>query len=246
MKNTTKTIILFAVVLLVGILFLAKFATPALLKTYVEMGMGGPTAYKQPVFSVVASEEIIDFPVDQAYIQELLPYKYPDMEVLLPKKFSVTKHTKTKYYYKRRAIKDRNAAIYLLCKNPDFFVGLFPQVKKIGIDNNGEFISKVLNAKTQDINAIQDAFFSIMKSIFTPDMGNQENLKIIKFILGDKKGFVTYNLTPEANYFDCNFTDKDGYYLKIYIKDKPASLDLSKILAIISTAKSKANSLDFE
>jgi hypothetical protein len=237
-KRHLERYIALAVILVLGILFLAKFAGPEILKTYVEIGMGG--AYKQPVFSITAEEKIDNFPLDSTYLEELAPYKYPDMEVLLPKNFSVTKETKTKIYYKRIRVKDKNSAIYLLCKKPEFFIALFPRVKKAGVTSNYEFITKTLNSKTQDIKNTADAFFSIMKSIFTPDMGNQENLKIINFILSDKKGFITYNLTPEVNYFDCNFTDSRDYYLKIYIKDKPASLDLNKVLAIISTAKSKA------
>jgi len=48
-------------------------------------------------------------------------------------------------------------------------------------------------------------------------------------------------LAKADNYFDCNIINNAGDFFKIYIKDKGASLDLDKVVAIISTAESKQN-----
>ncbi len=76
-----------------------------------------------------------------------------------------------------------------------------------------------------------------MKSIFTPDIGNQHIAKMIKFKIGDKKGFINYNMAKPINYFDCNVLDEKGNFFKVYIKDKGARLDLNNVFAIISTLK---------
>ena len=76
-----------------------------------------------------------------------------------------------------------------------------------------------------------------MKSIFTPDVGNQRDAKMIEFRVADKHGFMTYNLSGEKNYFDCDAFNRTGGYFKVYIKDKGANLDLRKVMTIISTIK---------
>ena len=224
-----------AVAFLLAVLFIAKFAGPSILRLYVEAGMGN--VGNQPIFSTVPQEEIVNPQIASNYLAELTPYNYPDMEILLPKKFSVTKETKTRAYYKKRKIKDRGDVIYILCKNPNFFTGLFPLLQKQGINNNYDFVKYTLGAKTQGIKNTTDAFFAIMKSVFTPDMGDQKNLKILKFSLADKKGFITYNLANQTNYFDCNLTDNQGNFFKVYIKDTGVTLDLEKVFTIISTIK---------
>ena len=74
-----------------------------------------------------------------------------------------------------------------------------------------------------------------MKSVFTPDIGDQKNVKIVKFKTADNKGFITYNFTASENYFDCDVIKDDDAFLKVYIKDKDRKLDLDKVIAIIST-----------
>jgi hypothetical protein len=92
-------------------------------------------------------------------------------------------------------------------------------------------------AQQDQINNIADAFFVIMKSVFTPDVGNQNNAKMIKFQFADFKGFINYFMAKPDNYFDCNVFDADGNFFKVYIKDIGASLDLNNVFAIISTLK---------
>lgn len=68
-------------------------------------------------------------------------------------------------------------------------------------------------------------------------MGDQTNLKIAPFEIPGKKGFITYNLSPEGNYFDCDVFDEQGNLFKVYIKDIYSELDLQNVLAIISTVE---------
>jgi hypothetical protein len=81
----------------------------------------------------------------------------------------------------------------------------------------------------------------IMKSIFTPDMGDQKNLVITKVDFLHMRGFLTYNLSRGGNYFDCNMLDTENNFYKVYIKDKKAQVSLEQALAIISTLKRAAN-----
>ncbi|MCU0652477.1 MAG: hypothetical protein MUC39_06010 [Candidatus Omnitrophica bacterium] len=234
-KHTIEKYVTIAVVLLLAILFIAKASGPSILRLYVESGMGG--VEKQPIFSTIPQEELNDPAVNAIYLTGLTLYHYPDLEILLPKKFGVVKQTQKKIYYKKWKSKDKGAMIYISCKKPDFFTNLFPRVKKQGINNNYAFIKSTMYAQAKEIKNTNDAFFTIMKSIFTPDMGKQDNLKIIKFTLAGKKGFLTYNLGLLDNYFDCNFTDKEGNFFKVYFKDKGANLDLEKVFTVISTVK---------
>jgi len=220
------------------ILFVIKFGGPAILRLYVETGMGN--CQNQPIFCIAPGEEINNPTIDKEYISGLTEHAYVDMEVMLPKGFKIVKGVTAKEYFKKRKQKNPEAAIYLLHKPPDFFTKLFPQIHKKGaFKDNYSFITLTMSAKSKDIANLNDAFFTIMKSIFTPNMGDQKNLQILKFNGFDKKGFISFDSLPGENYFDCNFVDSEGNFFKIYIKDKPASLDLNKILTIISTVKTR-------
>jgi hypothetical protein len=126
--------------------------------------------------------------------------------------------------------------IYVLYEPPDFFIDLFPQLKKQGISDNYGFIKRIMFAKSKEVKNLTDTFFMIMKGIFTPDLGDQKNVRMVEFKLADKKGFINYNLGKPDNYFDCNVISNAGDFFKIYIKDKGATLDLNQVLAIISMA----------
>ena len=90
-------------------------------------------------------------------------------------------------------------------------------------------------ANLDKIDSVTDAFFVIMKGIFTPDLGDQANVKMVEFAIGGKKGFINYNIFNTA--FDCNVISERGDFFKVYIKDKEATLNLSKVLAIVSTIR---------
>jgi len=231
-----------AVVLSFALLFVVRFGGPAILKAYIETGIGN--CHTMPILCKVAEKETDNPKIDKSYLQELLPYSFPGqllpypfpgIEVSVPKGFTVVRGSVTKVYYKRRKFSGKEPTIYLLYQKPKFFINLFPQLKKQGIENNYQFLNRVMQAQPININNLTDAFFVIMKSIFTPDIGDQTNIKMVKFESLDKKGFVTYNLSPSENYFDCDVISNDDAFFKIYIKDKGARLDLDKTFAIIST-----------
>ena len=243
MKKRTLKYIYIAVVLSFSLLFVAKFGGPAILKAYVETGIGNCRTL--PLLCFAPEKELVNPEIDKTYLQELLPYTFPGIEISIPKGFTVIKGEVTKVYYKRRKYDARTPAIYLLYQKPNFFVNLFPQLQKQGIVNNYEFVNRTLNAQFINISNLTDAFFVIMKSIFTPNLGDQKNIKMVKFESLDKKGFITYNLNPAENYFDCDVIRSDDTFCKIYIKDKGARLDLDKVLAIISTLNtSNTSTLD--
>ena len=231
-----------AVVLLFALSFIAAFGGTAILKAYVTAGIGDCS--RMPIFCKLPEKEISNPGIDKTYVSELLPYSFPGqespylfpgIEISVPKSFAVVRGSITKVYYKRRKYDAKTPTVYLLYHKPGFFINLFPQLKNYGIENNYEFVTRTLYAQLEDINNITDAFFVIMKSIFTPNLGEQENLRIFKFTTSDKRGFISYNLTPAENYFDCDVINSDDGFFKIYIKDKERRLDLDKVLAIIST-----------
>lgn len=127
--------------------------------------------------------------------------------------------------------------IYMLCEDKDFFIRLYPQVKKQGVVNNYDFIRRIMQAKESEINNVTDAFFVIMKGVFIPDLGNQRSAKMIQVNFSDFKGFINYNLDKETNYFDCNIINRAGVFFKVYIKDKNKTLNLEKVFAILSTLR---------
>lgn len=221
--------------LLSALLFVAIFGGPILLKAYVQTGIGN--CRTMPLLCILPEREIANPEIDKTFLQGLLPYTLPGMRISIPKGFIVIKGQVTKVYYKKKKYTAESPVIYLLYQKPNFFVSLFPQLKKQGIKNNYEFVTRTMRADVENINNLTDAFFVIMKSVFTPNLGEEENIKMVKFTRPDKRGFITYNLTPSENYFDCDVISGDDAFFKVYIKDKGAALDLDKLLAIISTLK---------
>jgi len=240
-RNRVGKYIAPAIILFVAILFVAKFGRPAILKAYVQTGIGN--CRTMPLLCIIPEKELVNPEIDKAYLQELLPYTFPGIEISIPKGFTVIKGEVTRIYYKRKKYTAKSPAIYLLYQKPNFFINLFPQLQKQGIENNYEFVNRTMHAQFINIDNLTDTFFVIMKSAFTPNLGEQKNIKMVKFKTSDKKGFITYNLAPSENYFDCDAISDDDAFFKIYIKDEGARLDLDKVLAIISTLKT-SNILD--
>jgi len=188
--------------------------------------------------------------INQEYLDTLVPQKFPKMSISSPRGFALVQELIKKDYYKKRHAHNR-AIIYLLRQEPDAFIKLYPDVRNQGVRDNYEFIRRLMYANLGKIENITDAFFTIMKSVFTPDIGNQKIAKMIKFETADKKGFINYTLAkPVAlaiggqttslrpdNYFDCNVLDAQGNFFKVYIKDIGAHLDLNNVFTIISTLK---------
>ena len=232
-KDKLSKYISLVIFLLLAILFIAKFGGPSILRLYVETGIG--TCREIPILCMAPKEEITNPSINKDYILELLTYKFPKMIISVPKGFIVSQERIKKVYYKKR--KDSGAIIYLLSEEPNFFVNLFPQLNKQGIRDDYEFIKRTAYADLGGIKNLTDTFFVIMKSLFTPDVGNQNNLKMTQFTMPGKKGFINYNLSKSGNYFDCNVIDNNRIFFKIYIRDKEATLDLDKVMSIISTVE---------
>jgi len=239
-KNTFKNFSLTVIVLLLGVIFIINFGGPAILKSYIKAGIGDCQAI--PILCMAPDEKIIKPAVKETCSVELFPRNdLPKISVCVPKGFTVVEERITKVYYKKAKRKNYDAVVYLLYEKPHFFIGLFPQLKKQGVYNDYEFIKRIMFAKFYDINTLTDAFFVIMKGIFIPNLGNQNNAKMIQFRIDDKHGFLNYNLAKSENYFDCDIFNKDGDFFKVYIKDKNAALDLDTVFSVIASIKKAQN-----
>jgi len=220
--------------LIICLLFIIKFAGPNILRQYVSYGIGDCKTV--PILCMQPDEEIITPEVNKEHIETLVPQRFPKMSISVPRGFSLVQELIKKRYYKKRRL-DNEAVIYLLRQEPGAFIRLYPDVQKQGVKNNYEFIRRLMYANLSKLNNITDAFFTIMKSVFTPDIGQQCLCRMIEFKIGDKKGFINYSMAKPNNYFDCNILDSRDNFFKVYIKDIGAHLDLNNVFAIISTTK---------
>jgi len=223
-----------AILLVIAIAFVVKFAGPNILRQYIGYGIGN--CKNTPILCMQPEEKVFTPQIDSAYLDTLVPHVFPRMSVRVPKGFAIVQELiKQKYYKKRRT--NNKAVIYLLIQEPGAFIKLYPDVRKQGVTDNYEFIRRLMYADLDQVNNITDAFFVIMKSVFTPDIGNQSTAKMIKFQITDYKGFINYSMAKPDNYFDCNVFDINGNFFKVYIKDIGGILDLNNVFAIISTLK---------
>ncbi|TRZ93964.1 hypothetical protein D4R78_07070 [bacterium] len=233
MKERILKYISIAVVFLLCLLFIAKLAGPTILRMYVEIGIAN--CQKIPILCVAPTAEIKDPQINKEYLAGLTLYKFSDMHILMPKTFLVVKEKIKKVYYKRVSRRQSGDVAYLLYERPYFFKNLFLKTERFGIKDDYDFFSRTMYAKLGNIQNLTDVFFVIIKSIFIPDLGSGGSLKIVKFSNADFRGFISYSLSEEDNYFDCNIFNRRDEFFKIYIKDKSDALDLNKVLAIIST-----------
>ncbi len=235
-KNNFTHYFILALVLGACLGFIIYQAGPNLLRLYVRLGVG--ISEHQPLFCRDPGQEVTRGEIDQAYKSELKPYDYADMQFLAPKEFTIVKETIKRYYYKKHRRKEHGGTIYILHEPPRYFVTLFPDIAKKGVNDDYEFFTRTMKAKTVEIHNFTDAFFTVIKSLFTPYLGDQKNLKMIRFVVSDKRGFITYNLCEEGNFYDCNvFINGRGDYFKVYIKDTSKLLDIEKVYTIISTVR---------
>jgi len=238
-KKTRATIVrVFAVVVLIAfaVLFAVRFGGPVFLKLYIESGIGN--CKKIPILCYVPdAKEIVNPEIDKEYLAKSVIFKLPGVEITLPKEYMVVKEKVNKVYYKKMKHKCSGAIAYILYERPDFFVNLFPQARQEGIKNDYEFLSRTMSATIPSIKNITDTFFVIIKSFFIPDLGDQNTVKMIKFTMPDRKGFINYNISGPDNFFDCNMVLNSGDFFKVYIKDKGAKLTLENVFSSISTLK---------
>jgi hypothetical protein len=234
-KKKTSQFITSAVALILALLFVIRFGGPSLLRAYVQNGIGN--CQKIPILCLSPESKITNPATDEDFKSGMMLYSFPKMRVYLPKGFNVVQEERKEFYYTRDARKFSGPVIYLLYQNPGFFPELFPQLIKQGVTDNYIFISRIMAAETARIQNLTDAFFTIMKAIFTPNLGDQKNIKMTKFVMPGYRGYITYNLEKQENYFNCDIIDNEGGFFKIYIKDKGKRLDLDKVFTIISTAK---------
>lgn len=234
LRNNVIKYTLIALILLFCVTFVIKFAGPNLLRQYVSIGIGD--CKNIPILCIQPQDLVFLPEINQEYLNTLIEQKFPKMSISAPRGFDLVQELIKKNYYKKIQAHNR-AIIYLLVQEPDAFIRLYPDVRKQGVGDNYEFIRRLMYANLDKIKNITDAFFVIMKSVFTPDIGNQRIAKMIKFQLGDKKGFINYTMAKPANYFDCNVLDARLNFFKVYIKDTKARLDLNNVFTIISTLK---------
>lgn len=225
-------------ILCLSIAFVIKFGGSNILRQYVTYGIGDCKSI--PILCMQPEGKIFKPQVDKEYLATLIPQNFPKMSISVPKGFNLVQELIKKPYYKKRHT-NHKAVIYLLFQEPEEFIKLYPDVRKEGVKDNYEFIHRLNYANLNQISNITSAFFVIMKSVFTPDIGNQSTAKMIEFELNDLKGFINYSMAKPDNYFDCNVLDPRGEFFKVYIKDIGAHLDLNNVFAIISTLKSINN-----
>ena len=233
LKDAILHYFLVTVFLALVLLFISRFAAGPLLKMYVESGIGD--CRKIPILCMAPTQKIDHPEVSKEDVAEFVPYRFPAMAFFAPKGFTVVQELIKKVYYKKNRRLDNGAVIYVLTQAPGYFITLFPQVAKEGITDNYLFMKRMLHTKESDIKDIYDAFFTIMKGVFIPDLGDQNGVVMLELSMPGMRGFVNYSIGGKGNYFDCNMINDKGVFFKLYIKDMGAKLDLAKVFAIIST-----------
>ena len=222
---------------MLALAYVIKLSGPAILRLYIETGIGN--CQKIPILCMQPTEKINKTEVNKQYVSGFITQDFLKVSISVPKGFAVVNELVKRPYYKKWGRKTVMPVIHIIYEEPNFFTKLYPQVKRFGIKDNYDFIKRTMFASEKDMKNIPDAFFVIMKSIFIPDLGDQTKAKMEKFEVADKKGFINYNITGKGNYFNCNAFDSKGALFAIYIKDADATLDMDKVLAIVSTAKAR-------
>ena len=222
-------------ILMLSVVFVARFGGPRLLRNYISSGIG--TCETEPILCMSPSETINAGEANAQYKQELLPYAVSHISIYAPKGFNVVEEITKIYYHKKFKRLDKGEMFYMLYEKPGFFAGLYPDLKKLGVKDNYEFMRRVMFADLKTLQNISDAFFVIMKGIFTPNLGGQQSARMALFTIGRNRGFINYNITGREHYFDCNIITPEDDFFKVYIKDPQGRLDLEKVFTIIATVK---------
>ncbi|MDD5196400.1 MAG: hypothetical protein WC937_03465 [Candidatus Omnitrophota bacterium] len=232
MKNALIKLLLYIIVSALAAAFVIQFALPQVLRAYIQTGIGSCSSI--PILCMAPEDTQAVFKKDGQYAQELIPLEFPKTKLSVPKGFKVVEELVKKPYYKKKGPRTAEAVIYILYEPADFFIKLFPQVKEAGIKDNYAFMRSLMSAQETKVNNINDAFFVILKSIFTPNLGDQRDVKMIQFKSEGQSYFINYNLSGAINFFDCSIITQSGDFFKIYIKDTGKVLDLNKAFTIAS------------
>ncbi len=232
-KHKLARVISYFIIFIIAVIFVVIFGGPNILKGYIISGIGG--CDKIPILCKFPTQEIAESKINKEYLTTLIPHTFPKMSLSAPCGFMVVQELHKRPYYKKRITRHKESVIYVFRQEPGYFIRLFPQVKKTGVTNNYDFIKRLSLANINQIHNTTDAFFVILKSIFTPDLGDQKKAVMASFSLPKKKGFINYNLSGKEYYFDCNLVDDSGDFFKLYIKDFNAGLTIEEVLTIIST-----------
>ena len=222
-------------VLVLSAVFVVFFGGPSLLRNYVSSGIG--TCETEPILCMSPSETVSITEANAQYKEELLPYAVRHISIRAPKGFNVVEEMTKKYYHKKFRRLDKGEMFYMLYEKPGFFPGLYPDLKKIGVRDNYEFMRRVMFADLRTLHDISDAFFVIMKGIFTPNLGGQQSARMAFFNIGRNRGFINYNIVSREHFFDCNLITPEDDFFKVYIFDPQGRLDMEKVLAIMATVK---------
>lgn len=173
MKQKAIKIISGTTAFLLGVAFIAKFSGPAFLRLYVEAGIGN--CQKIPILCMAPDEKVITpGQIDKEYLSELIPYNFPKMALSVPRGFKVIQEEIKKDYYKRKGRPYSEAAVYVIYEEPGFFIELYPQLKKKGINDNYQFIKHAMYAGIKGITNFTDLFFIIMKGFYPGPRGPEE------------------------------------------------------------------------
>jgi hypothetical protein len=225
-----------AIFLFILLFFAFSFAAPTILRRYLELGIG--SCKKIPVLCLLPQQKY--FNIVQNARQDFIPFNFDRLKVSVPKGFSVIQELDKRYFYKKKKYLNKGSVIYTLRQDPGYFVSLFRDTKKYGINNNYDFIRRVAFASQKNIKGLNDAFFVVMKGIFIPDLGKQDNVEIGYFELKDKKGFIAFNMQGEHSYFNLDLVDINDNYYKIYIRDEGRKLDLEDVFGIALSLRSSS------
>jgi hypothetical protein len=237
-KLTYLPVILIAGILIgTAVYYAARAAFPSILKAYIAAGTG--SCQTSPIFCMAPDREVSITHIDKEYLEELALFRFKNLEIRMPKEFTVVHEREQKVFYKKWKRRTKNSTAFILNQPPNYFINLFPQIAERGIKSDYEFLERTMFANLNAIKNTTDAFFVILKGIFIPNIGDQKTAVMARFTMGKWKGFINYNMTPGLNYFDCSIITEEGRFYKIYIKDMGAKLDTDKVFAVISTIKTK-------
>ncbi|MBP7217128.1 MAG: hypothetical protein KBA46_07605, partial [Candidatus Omnitrophica bacterium] len=219
-KRTIGDIFLLIVSLALVVVFVIKFAGPRFLRLYIRQGIG--TCESIP--NLCMAPTMIEAPeVDKSFADSLVRFKFPNLAISAPKRFRVIQQRLSKTFYQTNHQQYKGDVIYFLYQPPDFFIDLYPHLRKEGVENDYIFVRRLMHANSNTVRNLVDTFFVIMKGIFTPSLGSASQITMVEFKDKKLKGFISYALDPKGNYFDCNVFDNEGHYFKVYIKDKSAT-----------------------